>query len=145
VLLATVQRHGVVRLFSTLIQGTLGTETEVELSAAGDADVTPHHFGILLRAVGQRLPKPAPSRQAPSLSGMDNPQIGKAPLRKLVQQAIGAVERDYIEATLDLTGGNRTAAAELLGLSRQSLYAKINRYQLNGSGKVSVGSGNGSR
>lgn len=141
VLLANVQRHGVVRLFSTAIQGTLGTETEVELSAAGDADLTPDHFGILLRTVGQRLPHPPLSHQSPSFTGVDSPQIGKAPLRKLVQTAIGAVERDYIEATLSLTGGNRTAAAELLGLSRQSLYAKINRYRLSGGGKRRVDPG----
>ena len=40
--------------------------------------------------------------------------------------------RHYIEAALDLTRGNRTAAAELLGLSRQSLYAKLDRYGLDG-------------
>ena len=42
------------------------------------------------------------------------------------------VEQHYIEAALELTRGNRTAAAELLGLSRQSLYAKLNRYGLDG-------------
>ncbi|MGZ8403091.1 MAG: helix-turn-helix domain-containing protein, partial [Rhodoplanes sp.] len=37
---------------------------------------------------------------------------------------------NYVRAALDLAGGNRTAAAGLLGLSRQSLYAKLNRYDI---------------
>ena len=49
------------------------------------------------------------------------------------------VERRYIEAALELTGGNRTAAAELLGLSRQSLYAKLNRYGLDEGGNGVAG------
>ena len=35
---------------------------------------------------------------------------------------------------LELAGGNRTATAELLGLSRQSLYAKLNLYGLEDKG-----------
>ncbi len=38
-----------------------------------------------------------------------------------------------IEAALELTKNNRASAAELLGLSRQSLYSKLNRF---GAGKV---------
>ena len=35
-----------------------------------------------------------------------------------------------IEAALELTGDNRASAAEMLGLSRQSLYVKLRRYAL---------------
>ena len=35
-----------------------------------------------------------------------------------------------IEAALELTGDNRASAAEILGLSRQSLYVKLRRYGL---------------
>jgi DNA-binding NtrC family response regulator len=38
---------------------------------------------------------------------------------------------------LELTGDNRTAAAELLGLSRQSLYTKLKRYDIDSSHKTS--------
>jgi DNA-binding NtrC family response regulator len=31
-----------------------------------------------------------------------------------------------------MTGGNRSAAAEVLGLSRQNLYSKLDRYGLMG-------------
>ena len=40
---------------------------------------------------------------------------------------------------LELTNDNRASAAELLGLSRQSLYAKLHRYGLVDSGDSSPG------
>jgi DNA-binding NtrC family response regulator len=46
---------------------------------------------------------------------------------------VTVIEHHYIETALDLTRGNRKAAAELLGLSRQGLYAKLARYGLDGS------------
>jgi DNA-binding NtrC family response regulator len=71
----------------------------------------------------------APSGPAlPSLPALT--AAGKTPLKALVKAAIAIVERHYVESTLRVTGGNRTAAAERLGLSRQSLYAKLNRYGL---------------
>jgi DNA-binding NtrC family response regulator len=38
------------------------------------------------------------------------------------------IERLSIEAALKITGDNRASAAEMLGLSRQSLYVKLRRY-----------------
>jgi DNA-binding NtrC family response regulator len=38
------------------------------------------------------------------------------------------IEKLCIEAALDLTDDNRASAAEMLGLSRQSLYVKLRRY-----------------
>jgi DNA-binding NtrC family response regulator len=40
------------------------------------------------------------------------------------------IERLCIEAALELTNDNRATAAEMLGLSRQSLYVKLRRYGL---------------
>ena len=36
----------------------------------------------------------------------------------------------YKRQALEITGDNRASAAEILGLSRQSLYAKLRRYGL---------------
>ena len=63
-------------------------------------------------------------------------QVGKVPLLELVRTTVGAVEKHYVTAALEMTRGNRTAAAELLGLSRQSLYAKLWRYGLDGGGEA---------
>ncbi|MCU0840036.1 MAG: hypothetical protein MUE49_15155, partial [Rhodospirillales bacterium] len=57
---------------------------------------------------------------------------------------VGVVERHYIEAALQLTRGNRTLTAELLGLSRQSLYAKLDRYGLDGDNGFALRKGRGS-
>ena len=57
-------------------------------------------------------------------------QIGTSSLRTLVKNTVSIVEQHYVKEALELAGGNRTATAELLGLSRQSLYAKLNRYGL---------------
>ncbi len=85
---------------------------------------------LLLRDVGQRLPLPGAGNRLAAALGALNERLGRTPLQALVKDMVRAVERHYIEAALDLTGDNRTAAAQLLGLSCQSLYAKLNRYGL---------------
>ncbi|EJW12802.1 Transcriptional regulator protein PpsR [Rhodovulum sp. PH10] len=130
VLLANVHRQRFVRLFSTTIHGELGANTEVEISAAGTGEPGNPHVGVLLRDVARRLPPIEDADRLISALGPLTEQIGKTTLRKLVRDTVGVVERHYVRAALDLAGGNRTAAAELLGLSRQSLYAKLNRYDL---------------
>jgi DNA-binding NtrC family response regulator len=45
-------------------------------------------------------------------------------------ETLDAVERRHIESVLQQTGGNRSRAARLLGISRSTLLAKIRRYGL---------------
>jgi len=126
-LLASIQRYKAVRLFTTTIRGELGTETEIEISAAiGEFD----QIGVLLRNVARRLPSGGESDLLRSALGSMSEQIGKSSLRKLVKNTVSVVEQHYVKQALELASGNRTATAELLGLSRQSLYAKLNRYGL---------------
>jgi DNA-binding NtrC family response regulator len=56
--------------------------------------------------------------------------VGRVQLRDLVRDTTDLVERHFIEAALEMTDHNRTSAAEVLGVSRQSLYVKLRRYQL---------------
>ena len=56
--------------------------------------------------------------------------VGRVSLKNLVRDTTDLVERYFIEAALESTGDNRTSAAEVLGVSRQSLYVKLRRYQL---------------
>jgi DNA-binding NtrC family response regulator len=56
--------------------------------------------------------------------------VGRVPLKDLVRESTDLIEKLCIEAALELTGDNRASAAEVLGLSRQSLYAKLRRYGL---------------
>lgn len=50
----------------------------------------------------------------------------------LVGRAVADVERDLILATLRETGGNRTHAAALLGISIRTLRNKLNAYASHG-------------
>jgi len=134
VLISNVRRHGVVRLFATTIHGELGTDTEVEISAVGDTDSDPEHVGLSVRDVGRRLAVPRDGDKLAAVLGALTEQIGRSSLRALVRGTVGLVERHYVESALQLTGGNRTAAAVLLGLSRQSLYSKLKRYGLEAEG-----------
>jgi DNA-binding NtrC family response regulator len=81
--------------------------------------------------VARRLsPTPESDALRSALASMSE-TVGKSPLRKLVKSTVEVVEQHYVRAALQLADGNRTTAAEILGLSRQSLYAKLDRYNLN--------------
>jgi DNA-binding NtrC family response regulator len=56
--------------------------------------------------------------------------VGRVSLKDLVRETTDVIERLCIEAALELTRDNRASAAEMLGLSRQSLYVKLRRYGL---------------
>jgi DNA-binding NtrC family response regulator len=56
--------------------------------------------------------------------------VGRVPLKSLVRETTDLIERLCIEAALELTRDNRASAADMLGLSRQGLYAKLRRYGL---------------
>jgi transcriptional regulator PpsR len=137
-ILAGIKRRGTVRRFATSLHGELGSELEVEVSAVGSSDTRPRFIGLLVHdlASGARATTPAEADGLAVALGSLTRQVGKTPLLELVRTTVGAVERHYVTAALDLTRGNRTAAAELLGLSRQSLYAKLWRYGLDGSGEA---------
>jgi transcriptional regulator PpsR len=129
-LIANVRRHGTVRLYSTIIHGELGAETAVEVSAAGIGPGKAQVVGVLLSNVSRRVSSHTISNNLLSALGPITDQVGRTSLRTLVDETTSVVERHYVKAALDLARGNRTAAAEILGLSRQSLYAKLNRYDL---------------
>ena len=124
-LLASVERFGSVRLFSAHIVGSLDNEIEVEISAVGDRGQDTRLIGVSVRDVGRRRW----GREARSDAGLAR-RIGRAPLGTLVEETVAEVERTSVQAALALTGDSRTAAAELLGISRQSLEGKIKRHGL---------------
>ena len=134
VLLANVRKHGEVRAFPTAIHGELGTDLEVELSAAGDAPSGAAYIGVLIRDVSRRLPASERERMDQIL-GTFRPYNPNSSLKQVIQDVVALIEREYVEAALAQTNGNRAAASELLGMSRQSLYAKLDRYGLDGDQK----------
>jgi transcriptional regulator PpsR len=132
VLLANLRQHGTVRLFATTLRGELGLSTEVEISAVQVPDPTETVLGFVIRSVGRRLPATASAgeRELPRSPEQLTELIGRVPLKDIVRETTDVIERLCIEAALELTGDNRASAAEMLGLSRQSLYLKLHRYGL---------------
>jgi DNA-binding NtrC family response regulator len=58
--------------------------------------------------------------------------VGRVPMKSIVRETTDLIETMCIEAALHLTGDNRASAAEILGLSRQSLYVKLHRHGIGG-------------
>jgi transcriptional regulator PpsR len=136
VLLANLHRHGSVRLFATTIQGELGGDTAVEISAVGNTPSRPDQIVLLLRDVGRRISVTENATSLQSALAAVIEHSGKASLRTLVKDTVGLVERHYILAALDLSDGNRTAAAEILGMSRQGFYKKLAQYEMDGHSRA---------
>lgn len=131
VFLATLRKHGVVRIMATAVRGEQGGTSEIEISAAVAPSGEPQCIGFILRDVGRRLAQgPRGARDLTLAVEQLTSLVGRVALRDLVRDTSDLVERHFIEAALELTDDNRTAAAEVLGLSRQSLYVKMRRHQL---------------
>jgi len=133
VLLTNLRNRGQIRLFPTEVQGEQGLHTPVEVSGVAALDAEEPCMGITLRDIGRRLPSNSGESATRELSGAVqrlSTKVGEVSLKQLVEDTVGLVELHFIDAALELTGDNRTAAAELLGLSRQSLYTKLKRYNL---------------
>ncbi|MGV3709140.1 MAG: transcriptional regulator PpsR [Gemmatimonas sp.] len=131
VFLSTLQKHGAIRLMTSAVRGEQGGESEVEISAAGTPAEAPQFLGFIVRDVGRRVSAgPQGARDLTQAVSQLTQLVGRVALRDLVRDTTDLVERHFIEAALALTEDNRTAAAEVLGLSRQSLYVKMRRYEI---------------
>ena len=133
VLLGNLRERGVVRLFSTVLRGDSGVHTDVEVSAALAESPQRSMFAFFIRDVSRRVSsQQAVGSGLPSTIEQITHRVGRLPLKELVRESTDIIEAMCIRAALELTQDNRASAAELLGLSRQSLYAKLRRYEISG-------------
>ena len=129
VMMANLRQHGLLRLYATTIRGAQGGSLDVETSAVALGQGKTATFGFCVRDIGRRLAAPARSSQELPHSAAELTElIGRVPLKDLVRETTDVIEKLCIEAALELTGDNRASAAEVLGLSRQSLYVKLRRF-----------------
>ncbi len=137
VLMANLREHGSIRLYPTALRDAFGGETDVEISAVNVANADKPSFGFAIRNVSRRpaqeLLPPAGSRALPRSLEQIGELIGRLSLKDIVRETTEVIEKLSIEAALNLTGDNRASAAEVLGLSRQSLYVKLRRYGMMGA------------
>jgi transcriptional regulator PpsR len=122
--------HQNVRNFSSIVNDLNGGEEPVEISAIMIEREQPL-FGYSVRSIGRRerdLPKSRTDfpRSVEQLTEL----VGRKTLKEIVRESTDLIERMCIEAALVHTADNRASAAEILGLSRQSLYSKLHRHGL---------------
>ncbi len=140
VLTANLRSRGVIRFFSTTVRGERGLTAQIEISAAAVSGGGRPILGFAIRNLGGRLNMGRQASQvetgSATLAGKPLSRsveqltelIGRVSLKDLVRESTDVIERLAIEAALELTNDNRASAAEMLGLSRQSLYVKMHRY-----------------
>ena len=129
VVMANLRQQEAIRLFATTLRGEYGASTDIEVSAVPLAAGA--NFGFAIRNVGRRLSTSGADKgELPRSAAQLTELIGRVPLKEIVRETTDVIERLCIETALNLTGDNRASAAEMLGLSRQSLYVKLHRYEL---------------
>lgn len=129
VLISNLRQSGAVRLFATTVRSEYGSTVEVEISAVSVPSDDQPCLGFTIRDVARRLSNDARStRELPRSAGQMAELVGRVPLKDIVRETTDLIEQLCIESALELTGDNRASAAEMLGLSRQSLYVKLRRF-----------------
>jgi len=56
--------------------------------------------------------------------------------RRMQPQSLAKVEAEYVDEILTASGGNKTEAARILGISRKNLYEKLARYRKDDGGRT---------
>ncbi len=136
VFVSMLRKNGAVRLMATSAFGVLGHQSEVEVSAVWVPEGEEPCIGFTIRDIGRRLASgPQGARDLTRAVEELTTLVGRVSLPDLVRDTVDLVERHFIEAALELTNDNRTSAAEVLGVSRQSLYVKLRRHKLADAGQ----------
>jgi len=130
VLNTNLRQQTAVKDFATNLLGFTGNAVAVEIAAltlqSPESEV---FYAFYVRDVTRRqLP------EVRETSGMSDSVaqlarlVGRLPMKDIVGETVDMIERMCIKSALDLTHNNRASAAEMLGLSRQSLYVKLRRH-----------------
>jgi transcriptional regulator PpsR len=131
VLLNSLQTAGGVRLFSTQLISDAGATIPAEISGVSLPQDKETWYAFTIRDTGRRLEPHGPGEAGFSRSQEDlSKLVGRMPLKDIVGETVDLIEKLCIEAALKLTKNNRASAADMLGLSRQSLYVKMRRFGL---------------
>jgi transcriptional regulator PpsR len=130
VLLDNARRSGHMRLYSTKLTTAFDGQISVEISAAWLNDRPNPMLGLIMRDAS-RTEAPRKAGFGPDDGGASIMElVGSSTLKDIVAETTDVVEKLCIETAVELTRNNRVAAAEMLGLSRQSLYVKLRKYGL---------------
>lgn len=130
VLLDHAKRAGHMRLYATRLKTDLAGQLPVEISAIWISNGERPTMGLIVRDSSRiETLRAGIGDSETNVAGIME-MIGGSPLKEIVSEMTNVVERLCIETALELTRNNRVAAAEMLGLSRQSLYVKLRKFGL---------------
>ena len=129
VLLDNARRAGQLRMYATKIKTDFGTQLPVEISATWLDDQFEPVMALVFRNATNASTVRVDQTATPE-SNMSNivELVGSSTLKDIVSETTDVIEKICIETAIELTRNNRVAAAEMLGLSRQSLYVKLRKY-----------------
>lgn len=138
VLLENASRSGQMRVYSTRIDGAYGAQLSVEISTTRLGSGAQSGFAFIIRDTSrvEVMREPAGNATGGGMPIADDSMrnvmdlVGSTALKDIVAATTDVVEKMCIETAVELTGNNRVAAAEMLGLSRQSLYVKLRKFGL---------------
>jgi transcriptional regulator PpsR len=132
VLSTNLRQQAVVKDFATEVRTMAGLAVPVEISALTlSNDET--NFAFYIRDVARkRQPVAASSNSMAGSVAELSHLVGRLPMKDIVGETIDMIEKMCIQSALELTHNNRASAAEMLGLSRQSLYVKLRRFGMVG-------------
>jgi transcriptional regulator PpsR len=131
VLLDNAARAGQMRMYATKLSSEYGSELSIELSATFlNTRSSPAYVFVIRDASRLEAVRgtTGPGSDGSVRSVME--LVGSSSLKDIVAETTDVVEKMCIETAVELTRNNRVAAAEMLGLSRQSLYVKLRKYGL---------------
>jgi transcriptional regulator PpsR len=130
-IMARLGESRAIRAFATVLRGAYGSVEQVEVSAVPALTGETPSYGFVIRNNGIRQALNGQRgrnlhRSVEQLTEL----VGRVSLKDMVRESSDMIERLCIEAALERSGDNRASAAQMLGLSRQSFYAKMRRHGL---------------
>ncbi len=131
VMAENAMRAGRMRNYSTKLAGEYGSPRAVDISVTKLLAENKTIFAFVLRDAARA----EVGNTKNSLTQDENMRsvvelVGSATLKDIVAETTNVVEKMCIETAVELTMNNRVAAAEMLGLSRQSLYVKLRKFDI---------------
>lgn len=131
VLMENVKRAGTMRLYATRLTTDYSGQIAAEISATWLND-RPNPIVVFVVRDASRAETLRRPAFTPAEDGVRNVMelVGSSTLKDIVAETTDVIEKMCIETALELTKNNRVAAADMLSLSRQSLYVKLRKYGL---------------
>jgi len=129
VLMSNLTQRGAVTRYASTLRMQPNALTDIEISASSHKKNDETVYLLFLRDTSRRISREdITSASLPASIEQITRRVGQTQLKELVRESTDVIEALCIESALKLTSNNRASAAELLGLSRQSLYTKLRRF-----------------